>query len=265
MGAAMVRRGEFNSNGTNPYSIRAVERVCDLLDLLQEAPEGVSLMRAAEVTALPKSSAFRYLATLESRRYAERIPANGDYRLGSAFLPMQAHQLDTLVRRAHAYLEELCDRFEETIALGVLEGHQVMFLDLVESPRSVRVAARRGDRCPLHSSAVGKAIAATMPDQRVRSILASEGMPRLTKNTVTEADVYLGELARVRSLGYAVDDGEHDLDERSVAVPLPNSNLPAALAVSAPATRLPLDSVRAMAKPLIETAAQLVHDLGGRP
>ena len=259
----MGRRRDFVSDGTNPYSIRAVERVCDLLDLLQETPEGVSLMKAAEVTSLPKSSAFRYLATLEERRYAERIPANGDYRLGSAFLPMQAHQLDTLVRRAHPYLEELRDRFEETIALGVLEGHQVMFLDLVESPRAVRVAAHRGDRYPLHSSAVGKAIAGTLPEHRVRSVLAAEGMPRLTQNTITQLDEFLTELTRVRAIGYAVDDGEHEVDERGVAAPLPSSNLPAALGVSAPASRLPLDSVKTIAKPLLETATQLVADLGG--
>jgi IclR family acetate operon transcriptional repressor len=259
----MGRRRDFTSESTNPYSIRAVERVCDLLDLLQEEPEGVSLMTAAEVTSLPKSSAFRYLATLEARRYAERIPTNGDYRLGSAFLPMQAHQLDTLVRRAHPYLEELCDRFEETVALGVLEGHQVMFLDLVESPRAVRVAARRGDRYPLHSSAVGKAIASTLPEHRVRAILAAEGMPRLTPQTLTDVDSYLGELGRVRTLGYAVDDGEHEDDERSLATPLPSSNLPAALSVSAPASRLPLDSIRGLAKPLVEIATQLASDLGG--
>ncbi len=261
----MGRRREFNSEGNNPYSIRAVERVCDLLDLLQEAPDGVSLMRAADVTSLPKSSAFRYLATLEARRYAERIPSSGDYRLGSAFLPMQAHQLDTLVRRAHAYLEELRDRFEETVALGVLEGHQVMYLDLVESPRTVRVAARRGDRYPLHSNAVGKAIAATLPEHRVRAILKAEGMPRLTAHTFTDVDLYLGELDKVRALGYAVDDGEHEDDERSLATPLPSSNLPAALSVSAPASRFPLDSIHGLAKPLVETAAQLVGDLGGHP
>jgi IclR family acetate operon transcriptional repressor len=126
------------------------------------------------------------------------------------------------------------------------------------------VAARRGDRYPLHSNAAGKAVAATLPEHRVRAILAAEGMPRLTRHTVTDIDTYLGELARVRALGYAVDDGEHEDDERSLATPLPSSNLPAALSVSAPASRLPLDSIRSLAKPLVETAAQLVSDLGGQ-
>jgi IclR family acetate operon transcriptional repressor len=138
-----------------------------------------------------------------------------------------------------------------------------MFLDLVESPRAVRVAAHRGDRHPLHSSAVGKAIASTLPEHRVRSVLAAEGMARLTEKTITQLDVYVAELARVRTLGYALDDGEHEPDERGVAAPLPSSNLPAALGVCAPASRLPLDSVKTVAKPLLEMATQLVHDLGG--
>jgi IclR family acetate operon transcriptional repressor len=99
----------------------------------------------------------------------------------------------------------------------------------------------------------------------VRAILTAEGMPQLTRHTLTAVGAYLGEVANVRALGYAVEDGEQDIDERSMAVPLPHGNLPAALAVSALATRLPLDSVEDIARPLIETAAQLVQDLGGNP
>jgi IclR family transcriptional regulator, acetate operon repressor len=71
--------------GDSRYSIRAVERVCDLLDLLQKAPYGVSLLQAEEVTSMPKSTVFRYLATLQTRGYVERSPLSGSYRPGPAF------------------------------------------------------------------------------------------------------------------------------------------------------------------------------------
>src|SRR5690349_8314484 len=93
-------------DGQKDYSIRAVQRVCDLLDLLQREPEGVSLVRAAEVTQLPKSSVFRYLATLEARRYVERDDENSVYHIGLALLPLQARQLDVVTHRARPYLEE---------------------------------------------------------------------------------------------------------------------------------------------------------------
>jgi IclR family acetate operon transcriptional repressor len=71
--------------GDGRYAIRAVERVCDLLDLLQDSPHGVSLVLAEEVTTMPKSTAFRYLAVLQARGYVERSPLSGSYRPGPAF------------------------------------------------------------------------------------------------------------------------------------------------------------------------------------
>lgn len=60
--------------GTTNYPIRAVDRVCDILDALANAPTGSSLSQVAECTDLPKSSAFRYFTALEARHYVEREP-----------------------------------------------------------------------------------------------------------------------------------------------------------------------------------------------
>ncbi len=243
------------------YSIRAVHRVCDILDLLQQSPQGVALPEVAKVTRLPKSSAFRYLATLEQRRYVERDPVTGSYRPGSAFLPLRAHEPELLARRARPHMEQLRDKLEETVNLGMLEGSRVIYLEIVESRRAMRLAARRGDRDPIHSTALGKAIAANLPDQRVRTIIEAEGMPRLTQRTITDSDSYFAELARVRKRGYAVDNGENEIDGRCVAVPVVGSNLPAAVSLSAPAARFPLNQVEEVAETLREIVAELVGEL----
>lgn len=247
----------------NVYSIRAAQRVCDILDLLQERPDGVSLAHVAEVTGLPKSSAFRYLATLESRRYVERDPASGDFRLGLAFLRLQARRLDLLIQRARPRLEALRDRFEETVNLGLLDGTRVIYLDIVESPKSMRLAARPGDRDHVHSTALGKAIAAGLPEDPVKAILTSSGMPALTPNTVTDAARFFDELALVRQRGYALDNGENEPDGRCVAVPIMGSRFPAALSFSAPVSRFPLGQVEQVAAALREVADTLVDDFGG--
>jgi IclR family acetate operon transcriptional repressor len=254
-------RGRNGDVGRTNYSIRAVQRVCEILDLLQQAPRGAALLDVARATKLPKSSAFRYLATLERRRYVERDPVTGSYRAGSAFLPLRAHEPELLARRARPHMERLRDRLEETINLGMLEGNRVIYLEIVESHRAMRLAARRGDRDPIHASALGKAIAATLPDRRVRAILEAEGMPRLTRRTTTDEKPYLRELATTRERGYAVDNGEHEIDGRSVAVPVVGSNLPAAISYSAPASRFPLDQVPRVAAALREVAAAVAGEL----
>lgn len=254
-------RGRNGDIGRTNYSIRAVHRVCEILDLLQQAPRGATLLDVARATRLPKSSAFRYLATLERRRYVERDPVTGSYRAGSAFLPLRAHEPELLARRARPHMERLRDRLEETVNLGMLEGNRIVYLEIVESHRSMRLAARRGDRHPVHATALGKAIAANLPDRRVRAILEAEGMPRLTQRTLTNPEAYIAELATTRERGYALDDGEHEIDGRCVAVPVTGSSLPVAISYSAPATRFPLDRVAEVASDLREVVAGVAGEL----
>jgi len=242
------------------YPIRAVERVCDILDVLQRSREGASLSDVAEVTTLPKSSAFRYLAALEARRYVERDAATNLYRLGLAFRPQHTRQIDVLVNQARPHLERLRDKIGETTNLGVLDGTQVVHALVVESNAMLRLAARVGERGSLHSTALGKAIAAQLPADRVRAILSAQEMTAYTPATVTTVDGYLDELDRVRREGYGVDDCENQPDGRCVAVVLPDLPFPCGISVSAPAGRLPADKVGALARQLRRVALQVVRD-----
>lgn len=244
-------------DGDRDYTVRAVDRVCSILNLLQQSVDGVSLNTVAQATELPKSSAFRYLWTLEGHRYVERDPETSLFRLGLGFMGMQSRHLEVLRQRARPWLERLRDEFGETANLGILDGNEVVYIDIVESRRRVRQASTRGSRDPMHSTALGKAIAAHLPEARVHELLKDASMERHTTNTITTVDDYVGELGKVRRVGYAVDDGENDLDGRCVAVPILGTRLPAAISISAPAARLPIQDVQKVAKVLIETAGNI--------
>lgn len=244
-----------------PYLIRSVERVCDVLDLLQDSPEGLSLGEIALVTGLPKSSLFRYLATLRYRRYVERDLNTEHYRLGSAFFPFRARHLELFIEQARPHLEALRDRFQETINLGVLTGHRVTYVEILESPRSMRLASRRGDRDHIHSTALGKAIAAHLPKEQVLDILAVEGMPRLTPRTITDRNKYMKELEVVRGKGYALDDRENEEEGRCLAVPILGYRLPASISLSAPQSRFSIEHMKKIVAEFITTARQLESEL----
>lgn len=258
----MALNGRLPSGATDDrdYTVRAVDRVCAILDLLQGSIDGVSLIDVALATELPKSSAYRYLWTLEARRYVERSGETGLYRLGLGFVGMQSRQVEVLRQRARPWLEELRDAFGETVNLGILDGDSVIYLDIVESRRAVRLAARRGDRDPLHSTALGKAIAAYLAEDRVREILVHSGMPSKTGATITNPEDYLFELEKIRRSGYAVDNHENEFDGRCVAVPLRGINLPAAISLSAPAARFPMMRVREAATALQTVSERLTGD-----
>jgi IclR family acetate operon transcriptional repressor len=246
---------------TGRYSIRSVERVLDILDLLQQSPEGVTLAEIAVATSLPRSSAFRYLTVLERRGYLERDLVRGVFRLGLGLHPLHSHPIEAIAARARHALEELRDRVDETVNLGVFDGAQVVYVDIIESQRAMRLAARKGDRDPLHSTALGKAIASRLPSEEVRRVLSLTGMPRLTSRTITSPELLLAALDEIRERGYALDDGENEEGARCIAVPLERVRPLIAVSVSAPAVRLDLAKVEEIAAALRETADRLAAEL----
>lgn len=232
-----------DSDVLEPYAVRAVMRTLDILELLDEPTEPVTLAHVVSVTGLPKTSAFRYLATLEHRGYVKRTET-GAYVPMRSLSPSRAYDLEQIVHRVLPMLKQLRDRFTETVSLGVLDGWRASYLIVVPAIRSVRVEISPGSRQMVHCTAFGKALAAQLADEEVREMLAAEGMPQLTGRTITDPDRFLHELARVRRAGYAVNNGENEEGARCVAMALATSHIPLAVALSAPTGRLPLSRIR---------------------
>jgi IclR family acetate operon transcriptional repressor len=157
-------------------------------------------------------------------------------------------------------MEELRDRLGETINLGVLDGNRVVYVEILESNKAVRLAARRGDRDPIHSTALGKAIASRLSSDAVVAILAAEGMPKRTSKTLTDEAGYLAELDKVRAQGYAFDLGENEEDGRCIAVPFRNSRVLAAISLSAPAARMGDGLMADVAGELMSAANRIQSD-----
>jgi IclR family acetate operon transcriptional repressor len=232
--------GEHQSNSpTSRYTVRAVDRVCDILEIVSRGAPAVSLPDIVELSGLPKSSTFRYLTTLEHRRFVERT-ADGMYRLGSAMARSRVNDLGEMVVRMHSVLEALRDEFGETANFGILDGKHVSYLDIVESRRSVRLVAHAGTRDELHCTALGKAIIATWSDEQVKALIGETYESRTPRTLRTWQDLERN-LSKVREVGYSVDDEENEVGGRCVAVKVPGMD--AAVSVSAPISRIPYELV----------------------
>lgn len=237
-------------------SLRAVERVCDILDLLQASSEELTLTDIADRTGLPKSTAYRYIVALESRAYVDRDD-NNVLRLGAAFRPRVTRQLEQFIALARPVLLGLRNSTNETVNLGVLDGGQLSHVIVVESEQMMRLAARVGERGMIHSTAMGKVIAANLEPDLVRGILETEGMQALTNFTITDADDYLAELDRVRRLGFGLDDCENQEDGRCIAVAIEHMPVPCAVSISAPVRRFPKNRIPEFVELLRAAAEEL--------
>jgi IclR family transcriptional regulator, KDG regulon repressor len=240
--------------------VLVLHKTLDILEKIGHAPEGVRLSELARAVEMPKATVYRILSTLESRAFLER-GENGAYHVARKLFDLQLsfpiEQI--LAKAAQPKLEELVKACKETVNLGILDAGEVVVLNTMESPQSVRMSSKVGNRRHLHSTALGKVLLAALPEKEVFRLLRVKGLARLTAYTIVSRIALLKELERVREQGYAIDNQENELEGRCIAAPVysHDGRVIAALSISAPVFRLDLERARALAPRLKQACAAI--------
>ena len=189
---------------------RTLQRGLNMLELLAEHPDGLELHEIATALELPKSSAHNLVQTLLAAKYVRLTPAARyqltlkTFEVGSA--AVQAMDVTQVLRQ---YMLKVFAECNETMHCGVLSGEKVLYIDKMESTRSIRMASHVGILMPLHTTAMGKAFLAAMDDQQARRLIGDKPLERLTDNTVTDPGALLQQLAEIRQRGWAVEVEEN--------------------------------------------------------
>lgn len=246
---------------------QALERGLALLEILRGAPGGLALADLAAASGLHKSTVHRLVAALSRWGYVSRSPDGGRYRLGIRLAELGQVALQALDLRAEAapHLRELVARTGITAHLGVLHGTEIVYLDKVESDTAtVRMASTIGGRMPVHSTAIGKAILAHLPEDDVRALLARTGLPARTPRTITDMEVLIDQLRLVRRSGWALDDTENEEGIRCVAAPLfdHTCRVVGAISLSGPVFQVTVEAVPELARTVKTCAARISVTLG---
>jgi DNA-binding IclR family transcriptional regulator len=244
-----------------------VDSALRLLKLFHDTPR-VRLSEASEHLGVAQSTAHRLMAMLAYHGFVRQEAGSRAYLAGPALVEIGLAAVRELDIRLHArpVLESLAASLGETVHLVVLEGGTVRYLDAVESPRTLRVAARTGSTLAANCTASGKALLAELPDAEVSAIFAGQAeLTALTARSITAPARLLDELRRVRARGCAVNVEESEEGVASVAVALRGlrPGPAAALAVSAPVSRMTGPAMDAIEAELRERAARLESQLRG--
>lgn len=239
-----------------PGGVLVLHKTIDVLDALRSAPEGLGLADVSAQTGIPKPTAYRILATLESRGYLERVAAN-NYRISRKLFeaPRDTTFEQRLIRAARPAMAKLGGICRETLNLGVLDGGEVLVIDTIESPQSVRMTSKIGNRRYPHSTALGKVFLADLIEREMLRLVRGKGMPKFTPATIVREEDLLVELERVRTQGYALDNTENELDGRCIAAPImdPHRKVIAALSISGPLPRMTVARAKSYLKELVAT------------
>jgi len=250
----------------SPYRVQVLDRALAILNALATAGHDASLVELAETVKLHKSTVHRLVMILERDRMVERDPRTGRYHLGLRLFELGTIAMASfnISEKAHRHLERIGYEVHETVHLCILDGGEVLYLDKIEPSRSVRMACQIGRRNPAHCTAVGKAMLACLAEREVDDILRQHGLPRRTPKTITTPAELKAELKAVRERGYSIDNEEVEEGVRCVgAAVLDHSGRPlAAISVSAPAFRLPLDKAPVVAASICRAAQALSEESG---
>jgi DNA-binding IclR family transcriptional regulator len=168
-----------------------------------------------------------------------------------------------LERWAQPYLQRLCAECGETVDLAVLDGEQVIYLQVVESPQRVKLAAAVGQRLPAFCTASGKAFMAYLPDERVNKIL-NAGLTRYTDSTRISLEELRDELHLTRQRGFAISEQEYEKDINAVAAPILNDDgYPLmVIAIVGPSFRMPRERMMVLGQRIQTTIQAITREVG---
>jgi len=251
--------------GSGAYYIEVLGKALDVLEVFARSQKPrLTLQEISTLSKLHKNTVFRILHTLAEHSYL--VKCERAYELGPKILELSNGRLRgrELLAAAAPHMDALRDRFEETVNLGVLDGKQIRYVAVRESPHRFRLAEYVGAFDYLHCTALGKCHLAHLPFEQVRQLLRQQGLPRQTERTIVTLNAMTTELERVRERGYALDAGESTAGAFCVAVPiLDRDGAPlAALSISGPTVRFNETVLPPVVKALLHAAAGIRTSLG---
>lgn len=252
----------------NRNLVQSVSRSLRILEALGRDGKPQSLAEITAAVKLPKTTVHRLLETLQYEGYVEQNPVTRQLLLSSKILELAASFLGRFDVRevARPLLMELWQRSQETVHLGLIDGSEVLYVEKLDSPHTIRMYSKIGRRAPLHCTGLGKALLANLPAEELERILEQQEFQRFTENTLVDRADLLQELANIRSRGVAFDNEEHEKNVRCVAAPVfdAQGQVNSAISIAGPAFRMTPERQQDLEPYVVEAAQKISRRLGYR-
>ena len=241
---------------------QTIRRAFMVLNLVRDEDGEMGVVEMANRLALNLSTTHRIARGLVAEGYLSQGEGRERYRLGPQSLLLgQAAQRVLGMDAARPVLERLAERTEESVNLGLLDGHHAVVVQRIESTQPLRFSMEVGSRVELHATSMGKALLAR--NDELAAFLAGheESLEPLTAKTHSTVTSLRADLAEIAERGWSVDDEESVEGVRCVGAPILDADgqARAAVAVQAPAVRMPEKRLAQLGPVLVATATELAR------
>ncbi len=249
------------------YPVKSLAKALRILDTVGRFQHGTSIASLSKELKMGKSTVHRLLATLREFDLIWLDPTTSNYALGSRILRWSdlLVQQNLLVRHGLPVLRDLVSVGRETANLAVLDGTDVLYMAQFESMERLRMSEAVGTRQPAHSTALGKALLASLPEEQFDHLYSkSDVLKSPTASTITDARHLKEHLQKVRNEGLAYDFEENVAGVVCLGTVVRNftGRAIAAMSVSMPIQRFRGERSTHLKEHLLAAANRLSTELG---
>lgn len=240
-----------------------IGRVDAILRAFKPDDRELRIADLAARTGLAKSTVSRIVQELVEYRYLDRT--DQALRLGLRVFELgeRAAQPRGLRKLAITSMANLRQAVQHTVHFAVLEGTEVVYLEILPTRNGPPLPSRVGGRLPAHATGLGKAMLSVASPGVVAGVMET-GLPKVGPRTITDPTALTKELARIRSTGlsYEREESGPKISCVASAITLPSGAPLAAISVSGWSGTLDLRRIGPAVKTM---AVSLTREVANRP
>ncbi len=257
----IANQGDTDSNSKGLSGAQTLVRGLDVIHSVSQRSRTIT--EISEAVGLTRSTTHRLATTLVEQRYLTFTPRLG-YGLGPKLLELGhlASRQMNLTRTAHDFLVALSEKTGDTVHLGIRDADAALYLDKVAGSRRIEISSRIGERQPLRSTGLGKALLLDEDEDALKATYRREGSV-WPQYGVSEA-IWLERMRLYKTRGYAFDLEENEDRIRCVAAPIreASSRIIGSLSVSSAAQYMDDQRMQQLTEDVLATADAISAEFG---
>ncbi|MCM2561653.1 IclR family transcriptional regulator [Lutimaribacter sp. EGI FJ00015] len=206
----------------NTLYVGSLAKGLQLLKAFDESHTDMSLSELAQRTGLNKSATQRLANTLHVEGMLDKDPVTRRFRPSHAWLQLAYayYWSDPLVGQAMPKLIGLSQELGETVNLAEMSGDHIVYVSRLPCKRTHFAATIIGRRLPALSTAAGRAMLSTFPEDERNHAIETWPVQKFTPGTTIDRDEIRQTIEQAVTDGFSISSGQMLLNETSVASPI---------------------------------------------
>lgn len=176
MGASSSTHNQEPRSAPKTYSAPALERGFNVIELLAQAPRGLTASEIAAGLDLSIGEIFRIIVVMERRRWLNKDPDTDQYSVNSRILEIvfRATPAEELTVMAGPHMRELANKIDQSCHLVMPNGRRGLVVLRQQNPGDIAFIVRLGADLDLVRSCSGQVLLGFGDDAWVADVLEAD-------------------------------------------------------------------------------------------